>query len=167
MVLVVVVGSVLGFVWSVFDDTADAPEPEPGKPELKTATAYITGDDGGPFGVSYTVWTPDGDVGKRMRENGVIESDPTAYSVDLSGFESDGNEFFLGTEDISVEARKTKSWEGDLTILLEVNNKIVACDTMSEVASTESYLRASISFDADEPEHYEGDFVCRLYMWFY
>ncbi len=160
----------INFVGTLFDDTANTPEPEPKseKPNLEKATVQITGDDGGTFdlSISHFVQKPGGGIKKKMKEltyTGEIEPDPNTYPVDLSKFESNGDNDFLGG-DIDIEAKKTKPWEGDLIVLLEVNDTIVECESISE---TEPDYDASFSFDADEPMDYEGDFFCKLYLWLY
>lgn len=102
------------------------------------------------------VWTPDGDVMRRERANGMIESKPHVYPIELDGFESDENDFFLGTGDVEVEAAKTERWEGDLLVLLEVNGEVVEC-------ANNDY----VSFDADDRQQYDGDFGCKLNLWFF
>ena len=163
VVLVAAVAAVIGFFVAVLDDTANEPaQYEPERLELEEATVWVTGDDGGAYEVIWRVHTPDGDYFKEGGGTGVIEASPTAYPVDLDGFRSDGNSFALGVEDLDVEASKPEPWEGDLTILLEVNGTIVACATTSDVKTTKHWHKASFWFDADDPEHYEGDLVCRL-----
>jgi len=155
-VLAVALIVVIGFGFSVLDDEANAPEPKPSKPELEEAEVLVTGDDGGAYRVSYVIWTPDGEALWRERATGVIESEPHTYPINLDGFKSNGNDFFLSTDDIEIEAGKTERWDGDLMVVLKVNDEVVEC------------LSNDIMwFDADNRQHCEGDFGCRLNLWFF
>ncbi len=139
-------------------DEARAPEPIPEKPTLEAATLYVAGSNGGSYKVGWTVWTPNGEVLHEGRETGVIKEEPTAYPIDLEGFRSDRNEFFLGTDDINIEAVKTEPWEGALVLVLEANDTpLVECDTIEETYPGKSDP-AYIDFDADNREDYKEEY---------
>ena len=166
LVLMVVVGGFISFVWSFFDDTANTPEPDPKpeKPKVQTATVHVTGDDGGAFEVSISRLATHSEVLEgvgEMKYTGNIESKPRTYPVDFSKFESDRDRSF------EIKARKTRRWEGDLSVILEVNETPVECVTIRGTVPPEYSYDYEIDFDPDEPEDYEGDFGCKLYLWFY
>ncbi len=96
----------------------------------------------------------------------VIGPEPHTYSINLDGFKNNREEFFLSPADLEIEASKPEPWVGDLTVVLKVNGKIVDCITNSKVRSggPDTY---SVTFDADNREDYEGDFGCRLNLWFF
>ena len=142
-------------------DQAQFPGPRPEKPTLETATLYVAGANGGPYKVSWTVWTPKGRVHHEFRGTGVIKEEPTAYHINLDGFQSDRDEgFFLGHDDIVMEATKTKPWEGELVIVLKVNDTLVQCDTMRETSPRDYPGDVSIAFDADSRKDYKKQAVC-------
>jgi len=159
--------ALIGFLGQVFDDKANKPESkQPERPKLEEATVYVTGDDGEAYKLSYVVETPDGKALRREQATGVIEPEPESYSIDLKGFRTDHNENALMKTDIEIAAYKTQRWEGDLTTVLEVNGKVVDCMTDDSVHPGEG-AAYPISFDADDPEQYEGDIGCRLELRFF
>jgi hypothetical protein len=84
-----------------------------------------------------------------------------AYRIDLEGFQSDRNEgFFLGHDDIEMEATKTEPWKGELIIVLEANDTLVQCDAMRETSPRDYPGDASIAFDADTRKDYEEQAGC-------
>lgn len=123
---------------------------------MEEAEVLVTGDDGGTYRVSYVIWTPDGEALRRERATGVIESEPHTYPINLDGFKSNGNDFFLSTDDIEIEAGKTERWEGDLMVVLRANDEVVEC--------VNNHI---MWFDADNRQHFDGDFGCRLNLWFF
>jgi hypothetical protein len=153
-------------------------DPIPENPTLESATFYITGSNGGPYKVSWTVWTAKYRVQKHGREagakkvvkdqvlregraTGIIKDEPTAYPINLEGFKSDLNDvFFLGYEDLEMRATKLEPWEGRLVLVLEVNDVLVACDTMRETASRGGYHEVAIEFDADLRKDYKEQRGC-------
>ena len=141
-------------------DQAQFPDP-PEKPTLETATLYVAGSAGGPYKVSWTVWTPKGSVHREFRGTGVIKDEPTAYHIALDGFRSDRNKgFFLGHSDIDMEATKTEPWKGELVIVLKANDTLVQCHTIQTTSPSDYPSRAEIEFDADSRKDYEKQAVC-------
>lgn len=155
-ILFVALVAVLGFVSTILFDGAVAPEPKPSMPNLEKAEVFITGDDGGTYKASYTLWTPDGDTFRKGGARGTIESEPHVYPIPLKGFKSGGGEFFLFEEDIEVEVSKTGRWKGTVMAVLKVNGEVVECASAGD---------APLSFDANNRQHYEGDFGCKLNLW--
>lgn len=163
-IVVIVIGvMVFGFIASVFDDSADELAPKPPKPELKDARVYVTGDDGGAFRISYAIWDPEalGEATRQKKVSGVIGSEPQYLPLEVSGFRSDRNNQPIGDdEDIQVRVRKAGHWQGEVVGILEVNEKVVDCTRHNQGLSN-----GIMSFDADDPQEYERDNICRLYMW--
>ena len=141
-------------------DKAQPPEPKPKKPTLESATLYVSGANGEPYKVSWTVDTPKGDTLHEHQATGVIKDEPTAYPIDLEGFRRDHNENAFMSGDLYMEATKTEPWQGDLNIVLEVNDTLVECETMSETHPEGGSEVASLGFDADSGEAYSEDFMC-------
>ena len=130
-------------------------------PTLETATLYVAGSNGGPYKVSWTVWTPKGSVQHEFRGTGIIKDEPTAYPIDLEGFRTDSNKgFFLGYDDIDMEATKTERWKGELVLLLKVNDTLVECDTMRENSARQYPGDASFGFDPDSRKDYKEEGGC-------
>ena len=148
-------------------DQAQFPGPRPEKPTLEIATLYVAGANGGPYKVSWTIWTPKGRVHHEFRGTGVIKEEPTAYHINLDGFQSDRDEgFFLGHDDIDMEATKTKPWEGELVIVLKVNDTLVDCGTTRNTHPRGSFAGVKfvdgvdLEFDADSRKDYKEEVVC-------
>jgi hypothetical protein len=137
----------------------DQAQPLGEKPTLETATLYVAGSNGGAYKVSWFVWTPKGDVLHKGRKTAVIKEEPTAYSIDLEGFSSDRNKgFFLGNEEIDVEANKTEPWKGVLVIVLIANDTLVECETMRETHPRAGGI--DFEFDADSRKDYKEKAAC-------
>jgi hypothetical protein len=68
--------------------------------------------------------------------------------------------FFLGYEDLEMRATKLEPWEGRLVLVLEVNDVLVACNTMRETASRGGYHEVAIEFDADLRKDYKEQRGC-------
>jgi hypothetical protein len=131
------------------------------KPTLETATLYVAGSDGGPYKVSWTVWTPKGSVHREFRGTGVIKADPASYNIALDGFESDRNKgFFLGHPDVEMEAEKTEPWKVDLVVVLKANGILVQCHRIQTTSPNDYPSRAEIDFDADSRKDYKKQAIC-------
>jgi hypothetical protein len=142
-------------------EPAEFPGPSPEKPTLESATLYVVGSDGGPYKVSWTVWTPKGSVHRKFRGTGVIKAEPTAYQIALDGFRSDRNKgFFLGHDDIVMAEEETEPWKGQLVIVLKVNDTLVQCHTIETTSPSDYPSRASIKFDADSRKDYKKQANC-------
>jgi hypothetical protein len=142
-------------------DQAQPAEPKP-KPTLENATLYVAGSNGGPYKVSWTVWTPKLKVLHKFRGTGVIKDEPTAYPINIEGFVSNRNDvFFLAYDDIDIEVTKTEPWKGELVMVLKVNDTLVECKTMEKTYPRHAYSwEGSIGFDADSRKDYKEQAGC-------
>jgi hypothetical protein len=142
-------------------DQAQPVEPKP-KPTLENATLYVAGSNGGPYKVSWTVWTPKLKELHKFRGTGVIKDEPTAYPINLQGFVSNRNDvFFPAYDDIDMEVTKTEPWKGKLVMVLKVNDTLVECKTMEKTYPRHTYSwEGSIGFDPDVRKDYEEQAGC-------
>ena len=143
-------------------DQAQPVGPKPPKPTLETATLYVAGSNGGPYKVSWTVWTPKLNELHKFRGTGVIKDEPTAYPINLEGFVSNRNDvFFLAYDEIDMEVTKTEPWKGKLVMVLKVNDTLVECKTIKKTYPRDTYhWEGSIGFDADSRKDYKEQAGC-------
>lgn len=162
--LTLVFGAIIAVPMMLFNDKAEpVPEPEPEKLELNEAKLWITGDDGGTYQGRYILWTPDGEILTGYSFDGAIEPDAVWYPIEeLDSFKSDGKKSVISSEDMVIEVDKSGEWDGQLVAALEVNGKVVACETVMNAELDD----ASISFDADNPEDYEESNICKITLGF-
>jgi hypothetical protein len=133
---------------------ARAPDPEP-SPRLWQAAAYVAGSRGGPYKLS---WEDSSDSVHGSRR-GVVGQGAQRYEIDVSNLLQRINY-------LTVEAYKTRDWEGALVVFLQANGKIVGCERTDEVEAKDfmGYPNAvaSVNMNPGGADWYWRDWGCAL-----
>ncbi len=149
---------VLYVAYDLLEDEASVPLSAAGGAgtQLKQATVYLVGDDGGGYELGYKAFSstsPETPL-VRGRHLGTLESSRSVFPLRLEKFDEDGVQE-VAEEQIDVSVKKSWDWEGNLMAVLAVNGRVVECaNNLHKKGST------TISFDPADPEQYRTDYGC-------